>query len=79
MVPDHEHHLLDACDAGALDEVGVRRLRRVMEDAGVRARAEAHVGDLVARAADDLAGLCAPDGTHATLRSALDLVAWRTR
>lgn len=79
MVPDHEHHLLDACDAGRLDEVGVRRLRRVMDEAGVRARAEAQVADLVARAADELAGLCTPDGTHATLRSALDLVAWRTR
>ncbi|GAA1875772.1 polyprenyl synthetase family protein [Lapillicoccus jejuensis] len=79
MVPAHEHHLLDACDAGELDEVGVRRLRRAMEDAGVRERAEAQVTELVARAADDLTDLCGPDGTHATLRSALDLVAWRTR
>lgn len=79
MVPAHEHHLLDACDAGTLDEVGVRRLRRAMEDAGVRERAEGQVTDLVTRAADDLADLCGPEGTHATLRSALDLVAWRTR
>jgi geranylgeranyl diphosphate synthase type I len=78
LLPRHARPLLDACDAGTLDDDGVAALQQAMVDAGVRERAEQAVGDLVERAHRSLDDLDVDPEADAALRDLADAVAWRS-
>ena len=78
LLPDRARPLLEACDAGTLDDAGVDALQRAMVDAGVRERAESAVADLVRRAHHALDDLDVDPEADAALRDLADAVAWRS-
>ena len=78
LLPAEARPLLDACDAGALDDAGVDALQRAMVDAGVRERAEQTVADLVGRAHRALDELDVDPEADSALRDLADAVAWRS-
>ncbi|GGL38736.1 polyprenyl synthetase family protein [Phycicoccus endophyticus] len=78
MLPERHRGLLEACDAGELDEDGARALGRAMRVAGVREQAEATIAETTTRAHDALAHLDTDDATRAALRGLADAVAWRS-
>lgn len=77
MLPEEAQPLLERCGRGELDPAGVAALQRVMKRAGVRARAEEQLDDLLREAdrALDALGLDAP--TRTCLAGLADRVAWR--
>jgi geranylgeranyl diphosphate synthase, type I len=78
LLPADARPLLDACDAGALDDAGVDALQRAMVDAGVRERAEQTVAELVGRAHRALDELDVDPEADSALRDLADAVAWRS-
>ncbi len=78
LLPQRARPLLSACDAGTLDDDGVRALQHAMADAGVRERAEYTVTDLVARAHRALDELAVEPRADAALRDLADAIAWRS-
>ena len=78
LLPAGARPLLEACDAGTLDDAGVQALQEAMVDAGVRDRAEGVVADLVQRAARALDDLDVDPESDAALRDLADAVAWRS-
>jgi geranylgeranyl diphosphate synthase type I len=78
LLPERARPLLDACDAGALDDAGVDALQEAMVAAGVRERAERTVADLAERAHRALDDLDIAPEADAALRNLADAVAWRS-
>ncbi len=78
LLPEGDRGLLEACDAGTLDDGGVDALQRAMAAAGVRDRAEAAIADTAARALDRLDDLDADDEAAAALRALVESIAWRS-
>lgn len=79
MLPEADLQLLAACDEGTLDDDGVDALQRAMERAGVLARAEDTVEQLVQRSHGALDDLDADPDTAESLRAVAHAVAWRSR
>ncbi|MGL5865763.1 MAG: polyprenyl synthetase family protein [Dermatophilaceae bacterium] len=77
LLPPSARSLLDACDAGTLDDVGVSRLRAAMAECGVLDRAEAEIAGLVARSHAALDGMGAHPDAVGALSSLADTIAWR--
>lgn len=77
LLDDQSRSLLEACRVGRLNPEGVRRLRRAMERAGVRRRAEQELRTLTARARAMIPGLTADGRFAEELRVLIDAVAWR--
>lgn len=78
LLPPSDRPLLEACDAGALDDAGVDALQRAMVAAGVRERAEQAVADLSRRAHARLDDLAVEPRADAALRGLADAIAWRS-
>ena len=77
LLPPSDRPLLDACDAGTLDDAGVDALQQAMVAAGVRDRAEQAVADLSRRAHARLDALAVEPRADAALRGLADAIAWR--
>lgn len=78
LLPAPARGLLEACDAGTLDDSGVADLQAAMVSAGVLDRAEARIAGLVDRAHEALDHLGAPPDAVRALRDLADGIAWRT-
>ncbi|MGL5911973.1 MAG: hypothetical protein ACRCZP_18360, partial [Phycicoccus sp.] len=77
LLPPAARPLLDACDAGTLDDDGVVRLQAAMAEHGVLERAEAEIAALVDRSYTALDGISAHPEAVAALSSLADTIAWR--
>ena len=78
LLPDADRHLLDACDAGTLDDAEVQALALAMTTAGVRDRAEAEITERADLALATLPGLGADEEATASLRGLVESIAWRS-
>jgi geranylgeranyl diphosphate synthase type I len=78
LLDDTSRPLLDACDAGSLDDAGVSALQEAMEAAGVRERAEDEITRLAEEAHDGVTDLAPDAATRAALRDLVETVAWRS-
>jgi geranylgeranyl diphosphate synthase, type I len=77
LLPPAARSLLDSCDAGTLDDLGVARLQAAMAECGVLDRAEAEIAGLVDRSHDALDHVGAHPDAVAALRHLADTIAWR--
>ena len=77
LLPSSARLLLDACDAGGLDDTGVDDLQQAMVDAGVRERAEQTISHLVARSHRALDALDVDADAELALRGLAESIAWR--
>lgn len=77
LLDDDARPLLHDCSAGRLDVSGVEALRRAMERAGVRRRADHELRRLSSRALALIPGLTGDRYLADQLRAMVDAVAWR--
>lgn len=77
LLDERSRPLLNACRAGRLRAEAVDRLRRAMEAAGVRRRAEHELRALTQRARSIIPQLTANRATAHDLNVLIDTVAWR--
>ncbi|MBM6398801.1 polyprenyl synthetase family protein [Phycicoccus sonneratiae] len=78
MLPAADRPLLEACDAGRVDDGAVAALRDAMEAAGVRRRAEDELADLVDRSHAALDDLGLDPSAREALAGLAEAVAWRS-